>query len=443
MSVQEYCRLLSGSKHRDNDKRWFPRWIRRYATSVPHEAGYLPISIEGVISFSRDLRDNGTPAWQRLQAVRAVESYRDLVLRSAEPSLVEIRKSLARVSAAENTNSEKAPRLGIRDERQLIGRIDPSEPVIIQNMRRELRLQRKAMETERAYVGWVRRFCRHCKATDLSRFGEAEVRSFLTSLAVDADLAANSQNQAKSALLFLYQNVMGRELAFLDVVSASKPSRLPVVLSQGEISAVLQHFVGLKRLMFLVMYGAGLRHKECRQLRIKDLDFDAGQILVRSGKGEKDRVTVFPDRCRDELRAQLDRVQRQHAADLDVGFGKVSLPFAMERKNPAASRELGWQWLFPATKFSRDPRSGEHRRHHVGEDFFSKQFRDAVRHAGITKHAVPHSLRHSFATHLLEEGADIRTVQELLGHNDVRTTMIYLHVMNRPGVGVKSPVDLL
>jgi integron integrase len=193
--------------------------------------------------------------------------------------------------------------------------------------------------------------------------------------------------------------------------------------------------------MFLVMYGAGLRHAECRRLRIKDVCFDEGHLVVRSGKGEKDRVTVLPDVCRQDLIEQVERVRRLHKRDLEIGAGNVYLPYALERKYPNENREFGWQWMFPAQKLSKDPRSGQMRRHHVGEDFFAKYFKGAVDRSGIVKNAVPHTLRHSFATHLLEDGADIRTVQELLGHKDVSTTMIYLHVMNKPGLAVKSPAD--
>ena len=321
MSVRKFCLLLNEAKVSKNDKKWFPPWLRRYASTVEgvdgretnHSTGKLSVTEGEVIRFLQTLRDNGTPAWQRLQAVRAIEMYRDLVLKTQQPPLHEIRRTLGRIADRERATG--AHFCGAKgDNRELVGIIDPAEPAILQQMRRELRLRRKAMETEKAYVGWARRFIGHCGSADLQQFGEPQIRSFLTSLAVEGQVAAGTQDQAKSALLFLYQSVLGRELAFLDVTAADKPARLPVVLSRGEIALLLPEFFGV---------------------------------------------------C---FKAAVDRV-------------------------------------------------------------------------GIAKNAVPHSLRHSFATHLLEDGQDIRTVQELLGHKDVATTMIYTHVMNRPGIAVKSPAD--
>lgn len=447
MSVVEFQRRLHGAKYPQGDLKYFPLWIRRYAQAVTEENGRLPVSVESVKAFSRSLLATGTPAWQRLQAVRAVEAYRDLVLGTGEPPLGEIRQVLQRLAEEQRDDATSraagASRPGVDDERHLVGMIDPHEPQCLQEMRRELRVRRKALETERAYAGWVSRFIRHCGSEDLRQFGDREIKSFLTQLAVEGNVAPNTQNQAKSALLFLYQQVFQRELAFLDAVPADKAERLPVVLSREEIARLWPLFTGLRRLMFQLMYGAGLRHRECRRLRVKDIGIDEGHIVVRTGKGEKDRITVLPDRSRQALVEQIEAVRRMHQEDLAVGFGAVYLPYALERKYPNEKREFGWQWLFPARQMSRDPRSGERRRHHVSEDYFAAFFKRAVDRVGIAKNAVPHSLRHSFATHLLEDGADIRTVQELLGHKDVRTTMIYLHVMNKPGLAVRSPVDAL
>ncbi len=386
---------------------------------------------------------SGTPAWQRLQGVRAVEAYRDLVLNVSEPDLTQMKQILGRLAAAEKDSGAAVGSPEIADQQRLIGVIDPSEPQILQSMRKELRLRHLALETERAYIGWIVRFIRHCGSAELQAFGEGEIKSFLTELAVEGNVTAGTQDQAKCALLFLYQQVLSRELAFLDVTRANKAQRLPVVLSREEIARILPEFTDLRRLMFLVMYGAGLRHKECRTLRVKDVCFDEGHIVVRNGKGDKDRITVLPQCCRQDLIEQIERVRRLHKRDLDSGFGKVYLPHALERKYPNESREFGWQWVFPSGRLSVDPRSGESRRHHVSEDYFAGFFKTAIDRIGLTKNAVPHSLRHSFATHLLEGGSDIRTVQDLLGHKDVQTTMIYTHVMNKPGLAVQSPADVM
>jgi len=443
MSVANFCRLLHEARFGKSDKEWFPRWIRRYASSVNAVEGRLPVGQAEVIGFLQSLLKSKTPAWQRLQAVRAIEAYRDLVLQTAVPSLTPIRQKLSQMADQERATGLGPGGPGVQDERHLIGRIDPAEPAIVQQMRRELRVRHKALDTERAYVGWVERFIRHCGSADLASFGEGEIKAFLTELAVEGNVTAGTQNQAKCALLFLFQRVLGRELAFLDVTRATKPERLPVVLSRPEIGLLVPLFAGLRLLMFLLMYGAGLRHRECRRLRVKDVCFDEGHLIVRSGKGDQDRITVLPQRVRDPLRTQIDAVRRLHERDLEEGFGQVYLPHALERKYPNENREFGWQWIFPSRQLAKDPRSGKFRRHHVSDEFFGDFFKQATDRAGIVKNAVPHSLRHSFATHLLEDGADIRTVQELLGHKDVRTTMIYLHVMNKPGLAVRSPVDAL
>lgn len=438
MSLQVYRAALAASEIGKNDRQWFPRWVMRYHEELGQPPGQLPVTTERVETFLKSLVRSKTPAWQRLQALRAIESYRNLVLKTAEPSLQYYRTELSRRAAIERADQPDS-----RSERQITGVIDPNEPAVIQKMRREMRLHRKALRTERAYIGWIQRFIQYCGSADLERFGEGEIKAFLTHQAVEGNVAGSTQNQAKSALLFLYQKVLNRELGFLDAARADKPPRLPVVLSRREVGAVMAELEGVKCLMGQLMYGAGLRHLECRRLRVKDVCFDQGIVIVREGKGEKDRLTVLPDRCRERLAEQIERVRRLHEQDLAMGDGEVYLPYALERKYPGANRQFCWQWIFPARQFSCDPREGKRRRHHVSEEYFGQAFRRAVAAAGLTKNAVPHSLRHSFATHMLEDGADIRTVQELLGHNDVKTTMIYLHVMNKPGLAVRSPVDTL
>lgn len=440
MFENTFVQKLSTAAYGEKDRTWFPRWIERYASSVSKKNDQLPITIDLVTSFCRSLLKNKTPAWQRLQAVRALEAYRDLVLGQSTPCLQHMRKELARQAAVERNLLPNGQAIAPKD---IVGRIDTSEPEIVQRMRRELRLQFKQLETERAYVGWIRRFIIFCGSDDLESFGDEHIKRFLTELAVERNVAPNTQNQAKSALLFLYKTVLARELGFLDVVPADKPAKLPVVLSLAEIARLQTQFQGTHSLMFQMLYGSGLRHRECLRLRVKDICFDAGHIVVRSGKGDKDRITVLPNVARDGLAKQIARVKVLHESDLRDGMGEVYLPFALERKKRNAPKEFGWQWLLPSQKLSRDPKSGTIRRHHVSQDFFARAFKNALALADISKNAVPHSLRHSFATHLLEDGADIRTVQELLGHQDVKTTMIYLHVMNKPGLAVTSPADRL
>jgi integron integrase len=275
-----------------------------------------------------------------------------------------------------------------------------------------------------------------------AEMGAAEVTAFLTSLAVQSQVAASTQNQALSALLFLYREVLGVELPWLDeIVRAKRPLYLPVVLTRDEVRAVLQRLDGVPRLMTVLLYGAGLRLLECCRLRVKDVDFAMNQIAIRDGKGHKDRPTMLPASVKGDLVAYLERVHEQHRADLRHGAGWVELPGALLRKYPNAGRDWGWQWVFPATRFYVDRVTAQRRRHHLHESVLQRAVKDAVRSAGITKLATCHTFRHSFATHLLEESHDIRTVQELLGHRDVSTTMIYTHVLNRGPAGVRSPAD--
>jgi integron integrase len=315
-------------------------------------------------------------------------------------------------------------------------------PRLLEVVKARLRAKHYSPRTEEAYVGWIRRFIRFHRPRHRRVLGESDVTAFLTSLAVQQGVAASTQNQALSALIFLYGEVLGVELDWLrGLIRARRPERLPVVLTQDEVRRVLAQLDGTVWLMASLLYGAGLRLLERAELRVKDVDLARRELRVRDGKGRKDRVTMIPARLLAPLSEQLARVRRQHEADLRRGDGWVALPDALMRKSPNAGRELGWHWLFPATRTYVDPTSGQRRRHHLHESVLQKAVKEAVRRAGLTKPATCHTFRHSFATHLLESGYDIRTIQELLGHSDVSTTMIYTHVLNRGGRGVRSPLD--
>ncbi|MCC6764916.1 MAG: integron integrase [Deltaproteobacteria bacterium] len=313
---------------------------------------------------------------------------------------------------------------------------------LLDQVRDAIRTRHYSRRTERAYVGWIRRFILFHGKRHPATMGAAEVSHFLSFLAVEAKVSASTQNQALAALLFLYGQVLGVELPWLDdLVRAAKPRRLPVVLSREEVRSVLTHVRGTPRLMAVLLYGTGMRVLECARLRVKDVDFEANHIVVRSGKGDKDRVTLLPAAIRPLVRSHLEQVRRRHEADLLAGAGWVALPEALARKYANAGREWPWQWVFPATRTYRDPETRQWRRHHLHESVLQRAVHEAVRIAGISKPASCHTLRHSFATHLLEDGYDIRTVQELLGHRDVTTTMIYTHVLNQGPGAVRSPLD--
>lgn len=315
-------------------------------------------------------------------------------------------------------------------------------PRLLDQMRAEIRVRHYSIRTEEAYVDWARRYILFHNKRHPKDMGAEQVRDFLSYLATERKVSASTQNQAKSALLFLYRQVLGIQLPWLDeVISAKSSRRLPVVLTQVEARRLLNSLSGTMGLITSLLYGTGMRLLEGLRLRVKDVEFTRREIIVREGKGNKDRVTVLPENLILPLKSHLEKVKALHERDLDAGFGEVYMPEALARKYPSASKSWGWQYVFPSPVRSIDPRSGRERRHHIYEASVQRAVREAAKLAEIHKPVTPHVLRHSFATHLLQSGYDIRTVQELLGHKDVQTTMIYTHVLNRGGRGIVSPLD--
>lgn len=317
-----------------------------------------------------------------------------------------------------------------------------TKPKLLDRVRAVARLRHLSLSTEQTYSDWIRRYILFHGKRHPSEMGAEEIRQFLSHLAVEGRVAASTQNQALAALLFLYRDVLGVELPYVEGIErAKRPHRVPVVFTRREVEAVLSHLRGTYSLIGSLLYGSGLRLMEALRLRVKDVDFGYMQIAVRSGKGERDRRTILPAPLVEQLRAQMGGVRLLHEQDLRDGYGAAHLPYALERKYPTAAREWAWQYVFPSAKLSTDPRSGVVRRHHASADPVQRAVKSAVRAAGIRKAGGCHTLRHSFATHLLEDGYDLRTIQELLGHADVRTTMIYTHVLNKGGRGVRSPLE--
>jgi integron integrase len=304
--------------------------------------------------------------------------------------------------------------------------VTPPKPKLLDQVRQAIQTRHYSYMTERAYVHWIKRFILFHNKRHPEEMGEAEIGRFLSSLATDSHVSASTQNQALNALLFLYREILNKDIGYVSgVVRAKRPHRLPVVLTRQEVRSIVGCLYGSNWIMAMLLYGAGLRLMQCLRLRVKDVDFTSNQIVVRAGKGDKDRHTMLPAAVKEPLTKHLDVVRRQHQRDLERGLGRVTLPNALERKYPNAGKEWGWQWVFPATSHFTDKVTGERRRHHLHESVLQKAIKEAVQKAGVAKPASPHTFRHSFATHLLEDGYDIRTVQELLGHKDVSTTMIY------------------
>ncbi len=318
-----------------------------------------------------------------------------------------------------------------------------SSPKLLDQVRTVARLKHYSRKTEDAYRSWIRRFILFHQKRHPKEMGENEIRQYLAHLAVDRHVSASTQTVALSAILFLYNDVLKQPLPFIDNIERAKPSRrLPVVFEKNEVQNILAHLSGTDLLISSLLYGAGLRLMEAIRLRVKDIDFQSNQIVVREGKGNIDRITMLPQILKQTLRDHLSRVKLLHQQDIKAGFGRVYLPFALELKYINANQDWNWQFAFPSRKRSKDPRTGLERRHHLAPESLQRAVKKAIELAGVTKNGSCHTFRHSFATHLLEDGYDIRTIQELLGHKDVRTTMIYTPVLNRGGRGVRSPLDV-
>lgn len=317
-----------------------------------------------------------------------------------------------------------------------------SKPKLLDQVREVIRLKHFSIRTEETYIHWIKRFIIFHKKRHPLEMGEQEIREFLSNLATQLNVARATQNLALQSILFLYREVLHREITHIDNIErAKKEAKVPIVFTRDEVTQILSNMKSTPYLMASLLYGAGLRLMECIRLRVKDIDFNSNYILIREGKGEKDRVTILPEKLKEPLQRHLAKVKLLHEEDLAAGYGEVYLPYALERKYPNANKEWCWQYVFPSIRLSVDSRSGKERRHHICEKVLQQSVKEAIKKAGIAKNGSCHTFRHSFATHLLANGYDIRTIQQLLGHNDVSTTMIYTHVINLGGHGVWSPLD--
>ncbi|MFH0777067.1 MAG: integron integrase [Candidatus Eisenbacteria bacterium] len=370
----------------------------------------------------------------RLQ--RTGKAHASLLVREPPPALTKPPGPPSPQKPCQRTQEQHVP----CDQR--LGQQRANQPRLFDLVRQSLRVRHYSHSTEKSYVAWMRKFIFFHGKRHPKDMGEREITQFISNLATDRHVIASTQNQALSALLFLYREVLSVDMEWVSgIVRAKRPTHLPVVLTQIEVRAVLNCLQGTVRIMAALLYGSGLRLMECARLRVKDIDFARSEITVRNGKGERDRMVPLPQKLKAPLLTHLEQVRKQHREDLKRELGSVELPYAIGRKYPSAAWEWGWQWVFPATRFYVERETGTRRRHHLHESVLQRAVKDAVRKVGIAKQASCHSLRHSFATHMLEAGYDIRIIQELLGHRDVSTTMIYTHVLNRGGRGVQSPLD--
>lgn len=443
---ERYLQALNSNEVPERSVMWFQRWAERFIWKIGRAKleRVLPADVE---DFLAGVAKTGRfDDWQIEQASFAVRILLRDVLSLAWTKKWEVAIPAAqspdqnrRETSDQSLLAEARKRFaGRSDSGALDGRYDG----FLNEIRMAARVHQYALRTEDTYEGWIRRFLVFTRPGRREEIATDDVRAYLEYLAVERRVSASTQNQALNAMNFLFEVILRRPMGELgDIVRGERRQKLPVVLAREEVDRVIAELTGEHRLMARLMYGTGLRLMECVRLRVKDVDFDQSQVLVRDGKGGKDRITVLPGSLVPEIRQQLSRVQQMHSRDLAQGLGRVYLPEAVANKSPKAAGEWGWQYVFPQSKLSTDPRTGEVARHHALENSLQVAVRNAGRKAGLAKVVTCHVFRHSFATHLLESGYDIRTVQELLGHSDVSTTMIYTHVLNKPGIAVRSPLD--
>lgn len=449
---ENYTLFLVKQGVKKNYVAWYVLRTKQYIAEFPEDHIRTHTAHQVEAYLTRVGRETQLTAWQFGQVVDAIRILFCLALKKVwahdfdwEYWTVSAKKLEAdhATVARDYTDALKGLDMLDGEERcsnELYERYQPALAEVV----RLVRLKNYSMRTEQTYRGWIARFFYFHKPNDVHDLTGKEVKQYLEYLALKRNVSVSTQKQALNALAFLFNKVWGRPLDDLgEFIGAKRPRKLPVVLSRAEVRRVFQHLTGTHHLMAGLLYGGGLRLMECVKLRVLDVDFDYNQLLIRDAKGNKDRVVPLPERFKDALKQQIAFVERQHKLDLRNGFGEVYLPDALTRKYQQAAKELRWQYVFPASCVAVDPRTGVVRRHHVHETSLQKIIRRAVQQAGLNKRATSHTFRHSFATHLLESGYDIRTVQELLGHSDVSTTMIYTHVLNTPGISVRSPADMI
>lgn len=437
--------LFSKPGKADRELGWAKIWFKKLAifhgcTERSAQRDWA-FNADQVIDFLRSKRDAGFPAWKRLKIIRGLMIYRQLIMQQSDEDLVPLLKKMEEIVVF-----ERAQGAGYATIEEAAGKIDPNEPDAIQQFRIALRRDGMRLATERSYVGKLKAFMADRGLTCLADFasiGEADVEGHLTDLAVDGDVAPSTQNAAFHALCKFFKLVLERELGNIEAVRANKGKQIPTVMSDDEVSRVLDGLKGVHLVIAKLLYGCGMRISEAIRLRVKDLDFDNRRIEIHQSKGGKSRVVPMPEELVEALDRYLQSRRALHEHDLAEGTASVWLPHALAKKYPSAHREFRWQYLFASSRLSKDPRTGRLHRHHLHYETFPVHLRAAVERAQITKHVTSHTFRHCFATHLLWEGTDIRKIQELLGHSDVKTTMIYTHVDNRMGPVVVSPLDRL